>query len=214
MDFSVTTPAPTRYSGTSGANLRGEPFAGPQGAIEAASAPSSADGVTQAQAVSEIDDRAESQRPGQLTDAEQKVVEELKARDREVRAHEQAHKNVGGRYAGAISYDFQRGPDGQNYAVGGSVPIDVSPENDPEDTISKMRIVIKAALAPAEPSAADRAVATAAQRQLFNAQAQLNVERAAERKSQDEADSGRVSAAIAIYAQADEENGSRLQITA
>ncbi|MEM9285354.1 MAG: putative metalloprotease CJM1_0395 family protein [Pseudomonadota bacterium] len=214
MDFSVTTQAPTRYSGLQGANLRGEPPAGPQGAVQAASAPASADGVTQAQALNDVSSRQSPQTPGQLTEEEQRQVEELKARDREVRAHEQAHKTVGGRYAGAISYDYQRGPDGRDYAVGGSVPIDVSPENDPEDTIAKMRVVIKAALAPAEPSAADRAVAAAAQRQLFNAQADLSIERAAERRAKEEDESGRVSAVIAIYAQAKEESGSSLQITA
>lgn len=214
MDFSVINQAPTRYSGLQGANLRGEPLAGPQGAVQAASAPASADGVTQAQAARDVTDRPSAQQVGQLTDEEQKQVDELKARDREVRAHEQAHKTVGGRYAGAISYDYQRGPDGRDYAVGGSVPIDVSPENDPEDTIAKMRVVIKAALAPAEPSAADRAVAAAAQRQLFNAQADLSIERAAERRADNESESGRASALVAIYAQANEDNASSLQITA
>ncbi|MEM7739492.1 MAG: putative metalloprotease CJM1_0395 family protein [Pseudomonadota bacterium] len=210
----MTTQAPTRYSGPQGANLRGEPPAGPQGAVQAASAPASSAGVSQAQAPSDVANRPKTQQVGQLTDEEQKQVDELKARDREVRAHEQAHKTVAGRYAGAISYDFQRGPDGRDYAVGGSVPIDVSPEGEPEDTISKMRIVIKAALAPAEPSAADRAVAAAAQRQLLNAQAELAVERAVERREGEQADSGRVSAAIAVYAQANDDEASSLQITA
>ena len=118
--------------------------------------------------------------PGQLSPEEREVVDELRARDREVRAHEQAHKNVGGRYAGAISYDYQKGPDGQQYAVGGAVPIDVSPEATPEATIAKMRVVIAAALAPAEPSPQDRAVAATAQSQLVQASADARAEDRAE----------------------------------
>jgi hypothetical protein len=79
-----------------------------------------------------------------------------------VRRHEQAHKAAGGRYAGAISYEYSRGPDGKRYAVGGEVGIDISPERDPAATIAKMRQVKAAALAPADPSAQDRAVAAEA----------------------------------------------------
>ncbi|MEM6649133.1 MAG: putative metalloprotease CJM1_0395 family protein [Pseudomonadota bacterium] len=128
---------------------------------------------------------AETARPveavGELTAEEQQQVQELKARDREVRAHEQAHKSAAGPYAGAISYEFQVGPDGKRYAIGGSVPIDTSPADSPEATIAKMQVVIEAALAPAEPSPQDRAVAQAAQSQLLAAQAELAAARAAER---------------------------------
>ena len=84
-------------------------------------------------------------------------------RDREVRAHEAAHASVGGIYAGAPSYSFARGPDGKNYAVSGEVSIDVSPvAGNPQATIDKAQIVRRAALAPAQPSSQDRAVASAA----------------------------------------------------
>ena len=126
--------------------------------------------------------------PGQLSPEEREVVDELRARDREVRAHEQAHKNVGGRYAGAISYDYQKGPDGQQYAVGGAVPIVVSPEATPEATIAKMRVVIAAALAPAEPSPQDRAVAATAQSQLVQASADARAEDRAEMAARAEGD--------------------------
>lgn len=86
-------------------------------------------------------------------------IRALAARDREVRAHEQAHAAIGGAFAGAPKYQFERGPDGVNYAVGGEVPIDVSPAATPEATISKMQAVRRAALAPAEPSPQDRRVA-------------------------------------------------------
>lgn len=134
--------------------------------------------------VPELRDRPDERPPGALTEEEQAVVQKLKARDREVRAHEQAHKLVAGPYAGAISYDYQRGPDGNRYAVGGSVPIDVSAEGTPEETAAKMQVVIKAALAPAEPSAADRAIAAAAQAQLREAQAEIAAERARERRGE------------------------------
>ncbi|MEM9705658.1 MAG: putative metalloprotease CJM1_0395 family protein [Pseudomonadota bacterium] len=120
--------------------------------------------------------RSPNESPFALSPAEREVVAELRARDREVRAHEQAHKNVAGRYAGAISYEYRRGPDNVRYAVGGSVPIDVSPvAGDPEATIDKMEVVKAAALAPAEPSAQDRAVAQVAQATILQAEAELRV---------------------------------------
>ena len=93
---------------------------------------------------------------------EQREVERLKQIDREVRAHEHAHKAVGGRYAGPERYEYQQGPDGNQYAVGGEVSIDISREREPDATITKMRIVRAAALAPAQPSAQDMQVAAAA----------------------------------------------------
>ena len=105
-------------------------------------------------------------------DAEQ--IKELKARDTEVRIHEQAHASVGGQYAGSPSYEYQRGPDGTNYAVGGEVQIDVAViEGDPKATIEKMQTVRAAALAPQEPSSADRSIAADATQKLMAAQAEL-----------------------------------------
>lgn len=109
-----------------------------------------------------------------LTEQEMQIVDKLQARDREVRAHEQAHKSVGGQYAGAISFSYQSGPDGRRYAVGGEVPIDVSPiPGDPQATIAKMTIVKAAATAPAQPSAQDIMVAAEASRILMEAQNEL-----------------------------------------
>ena len=139
--------------------------------------------------VYETSDTAETREPrsenrglGELSEDEQQVVRKLQARDREVRAHEEAHATVGGQYAGTPSYTFQSGPDGKRYAIGGEVPIDVSPvDGDPEATIDKMRIVIAAALAPAEPSGQDRKVASIAQSQQMQAYGELMAERSAER---------------------------------
>ncbi|UCJ17018.1 hypothetical protein K5Q02_01035 [Pseudomonas sp. MM211] len=104
----------------------------------------------------------------------QLVISELANRDREVRTHEQAHAAVGGVHAGAPTYTYTRGPDGKRYASGGEVSIDVGAvANDPQATLSKMQIVIRAALAPAEPSAQDRSVASQAQAQMAVARAEL-----------------------------------------
>ncbi|WP_324288934.1 putative metalloprotease CJM1_0395 family protein [Pseudomonas sp. SL4(2022)] len=105
---------------------------------------------------------------------EQLEIAKLVSRDQEVRTHEQAHAAVGGRYAGAPSYTYERGPDGKRYAVGGEVSIDTSPiPNDPEATLRKMEVVIRAALAPAEPSAQDRQIAAQAQLQMAEARVEL-----------------------------------------
>lgn len=112
---------------------------------------------------------------GELTEAEQRQVEDLQARDREVRAHEQAHLVVAGPYArGGPTYTFQAGPDGQRYAVGGEVSIDTAPiPGDPAATIRKAQTVRRAALAPAEPSAQDRRVAAAATQLEIQARQEL-----------------------------------------
>ncbi|MGF1457010.1 MAG: putative metalloprotease CJM1_0395 family protein [Alphaproteobacteria bacterium] len=122
--------------------------------------------------------------PGELTPEEKDQVSKLKDRDAEVRRHEEAHARVGGPYAGSPSYTFQTGPDGRKYAIGGQVPIDVSPvEGDPKATIAKMEVVKRAALAPAEPSSQDRRVAAEADRAKLEAQAALMEQTSAEQAS-------------------------------
>ena len=124
-----------------------------------------------------------------LTEGEQKQVAELKKRDREVRQHEQAHQAAGGQYASAPSYEYQKGPDGQRYAVGGEVQIDASPiPGDPEATIEKMRIVKAAALAPAEPSGQDRKVAASADAAAQQARAELAAQKREEQQAALEGD--------------------------
>lgn len=122
----------------------------------------------------ERDESKGQQLAEQLSEAEQEQVEELKSRDAEVRTHEQAHANVGGQYAGAPSYDFETGPDGKRYAVGGEVSIDVSEvPGDPQATIQKMEQVKAAALAPAEPSVQDQKVAAEATQKASQARVEL-----------------------------------------
>lgn len=109
-------------------------------------------------------------------DPEQEQLQKLKARDAEVRAHEMAHVTAGGPYViSGPHYETQTGPDGREYAIGGHVNIDTAPvEGDPEATIRKMDTVRAAAMAPAEPSGADHAVAAKASAQAAKARAELS----------------------------------------
>ncbi|MBT8148847.1 MAG: hypothetical protein HKO71_02605 [Pseudomonadales bacterium] len=133
----------------------------------------------------------------ELSAEEQRKVTELAARDREVRAHEAAHANVGGVYAGAPTYSYTRGPDGRNYAVGGEVSIDVSPvAGDPQATINKAQLVRRAALAPAEPSPQDRSVAN----QAIAMEQQARAELQAEKRANGEPGSNPVLGAVSITA--------------
>lgn len=109
-----------------------------------------------------------------LTDEEQSEVEQLKARDTEVRTHEQAHQSAGGSYAGSPQYEYKTGPDGNKYVTDGHVNIDIGKESTPEKTIEKMRTVISAAHAPAEPSGQDLKVAAEAQQKMSEAQQELS----------------------------------------
>ena len=98
-----------------------------------------------------------------LSQEELKTVTELKSRDAEVRAHEQAHLSAAGGHAtGGATFSYTTGPNGKQYASAGKVPIDTSTEDTPEATILKMRTIRRAALAPASPSSADRAIAAQA----------------------------------------------------
>lgn len=114
-----------------------------------------------------------------LSDDEKNQVREMQRRDREVKAHEVAHKaSAGGNAKGAAGYEFQLGPDGKRYAVGGHVDIDMSPvRGNPESTLQKARSVQRAATAPADPSGQDRAVAAAAAQMAAQAQKQIAQER-------------------------------------
>lgn len=132
--------------------------------------------------------RAEGEASPQQQRLEQLEITKLAARDQEVRTHEQAHAAVGGQYAGAPTYTYERGPDGKRYAVGGEVGIDAGPvSNDPEATLRKMAVVIRAALAPAEPSAQDRQVAAQAQAQMSEARVALAQQQRSETQAASEA---------------------------
>jgi hypothetical protein len=111
-----------------------------------------------------------------LTGPEIQQVQELKTRDREVRAHEAAHLSAAGSLAqGGASYSYQRGPDGVQYAVGGEVNIDSSAvAGDPEATLVKVQRIRAAALAPAQPSSQDLNVAAQAAQLAVQARAEIS----------------------------------------
>lgn len=160
------------------APTRPDPLRAPESARVARSAVSGEGGLGKG-AQERADPKEDATNAQGLTEAEQEVVAKLKARDAEVRRHEQAHASVGGQYAGAPTYTYQTGPDGQQYAIGGAVEIDVSViDGDPAATIEKMVVVKAAALAPAEPSAEDKQVASLADAQRVRAVADLAAVRA------------------------------------
>jgi hypothetical protein len=124
---------------------------------------------------------AEGNGTEELSDEERRQVQQLEQRDQKVRAHEMAHMAAGGGLIrGGVKYQYQKGPDGKIYAVGGEVSIDTSSEGNPEQTIQKMQRVRAAALAPADPSAQDRAVAAAAAQKAQHARAEAAQERMSE----------------------------------
>lgn len=116
------------------------------------------------------EDESPTTDPMKLNEEEVKEVEDLKKRDGEVRQHENAHMAAAGTYSQGVSFEYEAGPDGRRYAVGGEVKIDTSEvPNDPDATIAKAGVIRKAATAPAEPSAQDRQVAAAASKMEANA---------------------------------------------
>ncbi|TVR08746.1 MAG: SprA-related family protein [Planctomycetota bacterium] len=125
-----------------------------------------------------------------LSEQELQQLQELQDRDRAVRAHEQAHAAAAGSLAlGGPTYSYQRGPDGRNYAIGGEVKIDTSPvPGDPEATIRKMDQVRRAALAPADPSPADRMIASQADREASLARTELLMQQAEARQEEHQGD--------------------------
>lgn len=74
--------------------------------------------------------------------------------------HELAHKIAGGSFAGAISIE----KDANGIPISGHVPIKMPTLNkkDPQSTIEHAKKVIKAALAPSDPSSQDYKVAAEA----------------------------------------------------
>jgi hypothetical protein len=116
----------------------------------------------------------------------QREVARLKRIEQKVKAHEAAHKAAGGPYTGAASYQYTTGPDGRRYIVGGEVSIDTSEAGSPQATITKMQIVQRAAMAPADPSPQDRAVAAAAAAKETKARSELREMKQKEQEEQDQ----------------------------
>ncbi len=116
-----------------------------------------------------------------MTKGEQEQVRDLKNIERQVRNHEQAHKQTGGKLAGQVKYRFTAGPDGKHYITGGSTPIDISKiANNPQGTIDKMEQVIKAAMAPQQPSQEDYRVAALAKQIIMESRVELQKQKKTE----------------------------------
>lgn len=113
----------------------------------------------------------------QLTSEQREQLAKLQRTDQQVRAHELAHLAAGAGITGGAHYELTTGPDGKAYAVAGEVAIDTSPGKSPAETLAKARQIRSAALAPAEPSGADRAVAAKAAAMAAEAQQQLSAQR-------------------------------------
>jgi len=119
----------------------------------------------------------ETQAGSRLTLEEQRQLTELRQRDREVKAHELAHKSVGGRYVTGGSFSYQTGPDGQRYVIGGEVTLDTSVSTTPEEKLRKAELIQRAALAPADPSPQDYRVASQAAMMAAQARSEIAAER-------------------------------------
>lgn len=118
------------------------------------------------------EDKTSLAKKSELTPEQRAQLSRLQARDREVRAHEGAHLAAsGGLATSGASFTYQKGADGVNYAIGGEVSINTSPGRTPQETIQRAQTIKAAALAPADPSGADRAIAGAAAQ--MEAQARL-----------------------------------------
>ena len=90
----------------------------------------------------------------------QQKNEIIDQRYKEIYAHEKAHKNAAGSLGGSIVIE----KDGQGIPVGGHVDIKmpVLDKENPQRTIQHADTVIKAAMAPNEPSGQDYKVASEA----------------------------------------------------
>lgn len=110
----------------------------------------------------------------ELTEGEKQQISELKARDLEVKVHEQAHIGAAaGLNTSAPNYEYETGPDGKRYAVGGEVNISFVESKDPASNIANAQKMKNAALAPAQPSGQDYSVARHADSIVAQAQKEL-----------------------------------------
>ncbi|HJE02454.1 MAG TPA: hypothetical protein K8U92_01095 [Aliarcobacter thereius] len=91
----------------------------------------------------------------------ERVLDKFKSKDAEVKAHEQTHASLGTTTT-PISYNYQVGPDGKLYAVGGSVRFDTSIPKDKEEASLKLDKLQKASSSVDDLSRADMAISSAA----------------------------------------------------
>lgn len=146
--------------------------------------------------------------PGELSPEDAAQVAKLKQVDRQVRQHEQAHlAAAGGMATSGASYTYQKGPDGVNYAVGGEVSISTSPGRTPEETLRRAQTVRAAALAPADPSGQDRAVAAQASKMAMEARMEMAQQSKDENSATDTQVLSRQSQVAGFYAASPDSSG-------
>ncbi len=88
----------------------------------------------------------------------ERVLDKFKNLDSQTRAHEQLHASLTNTKA-PISYNYQMGPDGKLYAMGGNVKIDTSIPEDEGAALAKLNELQKASLASGGLSSADAQIA-------------------------------------------------------
>lgn len=100
----------------------------------------------------------------ELTLKERRDLELMEQMDRNIRQHEHTHiRAAQGLAVGAPTFEYERGPDGQHYAVHGRVEVSSDiPTDDTEAALAKARKIERAALAPSDPSSQDLKAATKA----------------------------------------------------
>ena len=137
-------------------------------------APSGEAARAQEEAPDEDAPDAQAAQSAAATPQQQAEIARLQATDREVRQHEQAHMAAGaGLVTSGAHYTTVRGPDGHSYAVAGEVGIDTSQGRTPQDTLLRAQQIQAAALAPAQPSGQDQAVAAAAAQMALQARIEI-----------------------------------------
>lgn len=129
-------------------------------------------------------EQQDKQLEAEIRRQENQITQKLRARDREVRAHEAAHLAAGRSYVtGGPSYTYQQGPDGRAYAIGGEVQLDTAEvADDPDATLRKAETVRRAALAPVSPSPQDLRVAADASQMAAQARLEIAILRREENR--------------------------------
>ena len=149
----------------------------------------------------EAEKREARKKEDKAEDKKDEQADELEKIQREVIAHEAAHKAAAGDLGGGVSYSYTEGPDGKRYITGGEVPIKLKQGSTPEETLRNMQQVQRAANAPADPSGQDMQVAAKAAAIAAKARAQI----AKEDKSEDEEHTSTVAKGTPIFEAANKE---------
>lgn len=132
-------------------------------------------------------EKSELTKEKDLTPEQKQEVAKMQKTDADVKAHEQAHKAAaGGLNTSAANYQYEEGPDGNKYAVAGDVSISYREGSDPEENLRNAQALKRAALAPADPSSTDKAVASSADAKIAEAQRQIQEQQQEEQKGSDD----------------------------